>query len=134
MRRYSLYLAWVIALAGFILSLYYGELLGIEPCRLCWYQRMALFPLALILGIAVYRDDHNIFVYALPLAGFGLIVALYQALSIRFPIFQAAFECGKECAKPIFMLFGSVTFPDLSVLGFALILSLVFSTRKKIIF
>jgi disulfide bond formation protein DsbB len=130
MRKYGLYFAWAIALVGFIFSFYYGELLHIEPCRLCWYQRIALFPLALILGIAAYRDDKGIFRYATPLAFFGLIVALYQALSIHFPVLQGAFECGKECAKPIFILFGWLTFPDLSVIGFSLILVFVFLGRK----
>lgn len=131
MRRYSLYFAWAIALVGFVFSVYYGELLQIEPCRLCWYQRISLFPLALILGIAAYRDDDGIFRYALPLAFFGLIVALYQALSIHFPVLQGAFECGKECSKPIFMLFSWFTFPDLSAVGFVLIVFLIFLSRRS---
>ena len=129
-RKYSLYFAWAIALIGFIFSFYYGELLQIEPCRLCWYQRIALFPLALILGIAAYRDDRAIFRYAFPLAFFGFLVALYQLLSIYFPVLQGAFECGKECAKPIFMFFGWLTFPNLSAVGFFLIFILLGLSRK----
>lgn len=131
MKKYSLYFAWVIALIGFIFSVYYGEILHIEPCRLCWYQRIALFPLALILGIAIYREDRAVFIYAIPLSIFGGIVALYQSLSIHFPILQGALECGKECVKPIFILWGVITFPDLSFAAFLLISWLLFSSRSS---
>lgn len=113
-----LYVCWLIALIGCGASLYYGEILMIEPCRMCWYQRMALFPLALILGIATYRNDLGVVRYALPLAAFGFVMALIQAIGIHFPSFQM---CGKECAKPIFSIFGFLTFPDLSAFGFVLI-------------
>ena len=131
MKKYLLYFAWVIALIGCIVSFYYGELLQIETCRLCWYQRMALFPLAFILGIGFYRDDRTIFIYALPLICFGALVAFYQALSIHIPLFQRALECGKECAKPIFILFGWITFPDLSFVGFILIFLMSFFARDQ---
>lgn len=131
MRKYAFYFAWLIALIGFVCSVYYGELLQIEPCRLCWYQRIALFPIALILGIALYWDDRAVFRYVIPLAFFGGLVALYQVLSIRFSVLQKTFECGKECAKPIFTLFGWFSMPDFSLLGFALILGLLFWGRKS---
>lgn len=130
MKKYSLYFAWVIALAGSIFSLYYGEILHIEPCRLCWYQRVALFPLAFMLGVAIYREDRAVFFYALPLSLFGGLIALYQALSIHFPFLQGTLECGKECAKPIFILWGGITFPDLSFIAFLLISTLLFYSRK----
>ncbi len=122
--KHLLYLSWVIALIGCTASLYYGEILMIEPCRMCWYQRMALFPLALILGIGTYRDDRTAVLYALPFALFGFVIALIQAIGIHFPSLQV---CGKECAKPIFSMFGWLTFPDLSAVGFALIGALLLS-------
>jgi len=123
-----LYWCWVVALLGCGASLYYGEILMIEPCRMCWYQRMALFPLALILGIAAYRNDRSAVRYAIPLAVFGFAAAAVQAVGIHFPSFQL---CGKECAKPIFTLLG-LTFPDLSALGFAAIgIILSFYSDKK---
>ena len=112
-----LYLSWLVILLGCAISFYYGEILMIEPCRMCWYQRLALFPLALILGIGIYRNDRSVIRYAIPLCGFGLMIALLQALGVHFPLFQI---CGKECGEPIFSLFGWLTFPDLSAAGFAL--------------
>ncbi len=76
--RYRLYTAWVISLCGLFASLTFSELLQIEPCPLCWYQRTALFPLVLILAIAAYREDQAVRVYALPLALFGATFAIYQ--------------------------------------------------------
>jgi disulfide bond formation protein DsbB len=90
----------------------------IEPCRMCWYQRMALFPLTLILGIGIYRHDRSMIYYALPLSIFGMIAALSQSAGIHFPFLQI---CSQECAKPIFSMLDAITFPDLSALGFAFI-------------
>lgn len=121
MSAYSLYFAWVVSLTGAILSLYFGEVQQIPPCPLCWYQRIALFPLAVILGIASYRSDLSIRLYALPLSIVGFLIALYQALSIHFPVMQSWLACGKECAEEVFLFGSFVTFPDLSAIGFALI-------------
>ena len=123
-----LYLCWVIVLFGCAVSLYYGEILMIDPCRMCWYQRMALFPLAVILGVGCYKNDRSVVRYALPICFFGMIVALLQAIGIHFPHFQI---CGKECAKPIFSLFGWITFPDLSAVGFALIGAMLFTFSSR---
>lgn len=56
-RKNNLYSAWVISLFGLFLSLFVGEILEVEPCNLCWYQRIALFPLTILLGIAAYKQD-----------------------------------------------------------------------------
>jgi len=124
--RWFLYSAWIIALTGCAVSLYYGEILWVEPCRLCWYQRMALFPLALILGIAAYRKEDSAVLYVWPFLLLGGAAALYQALAIHFP---AAQLCGEECAEPIFSLFGWINFPDLSAAGFLTIAALLYRSR-----
>ena len=121
--RWTLYCAWLLALIGSLVSLYYGEILLIEPCRLCWYQRLALFPLAVLLGIGLYRADPGVISYAFPFLFFGTLIACYQALALRISSLQI---CTEECTKPIFLLFGWITFPDLSALGFVLISFLLF--------
>ena len=73
-----LYLAWVVALVATLGSLYLSEVRGYQPCILCWYQRIAMYPLSLLLGIAAFRDDLDIRRYAMPLAGIGLLTSLYQ--------------------------------------------------------
>lgn len=128
--KYTLYFCWAIAMAGCALSLYYGEILMFEPCRLCWYQRAALFPLALILGIAAYTSDARAVRYALPICALGAGAALYQAIGTHLPHLKI---CEGDCIKPLFSLFGFVTFPDLSAVAFASmgIWLFVFSRRKK---
>lgn len=128
MSKYALLLAWLIACCACSVSLYYGEILNIEPCRLCWYQRIALFPLAMILGIGLYRGDRSLFFYALPLAAAGALAALYQVAGMHYPSLAI---CEEECAHPIFLLFGFLTFPDLSFLGFTAILYLLLLSRKR---
>lgn len=73
-----LFAAWVLALVSTLAVLFIGEVLGQTPCVLCWYQRAFMFPLAVILGIAVWRLDMNIWVYGLPLALIGAAIALWH--------------------------------------------------------
>jgi disulfide bond formation protein DsbB len=81
MREYELWFAFTVALVATLGSLYLSEVAHFEPCRLCWYQRIAMYPLALILGIAAARRDHGIRVYAAPIASFGFITIPYMAAS-----------------------------------------------------
>lgn len=126
-EKHALYLAWVIALSGFCLSIYYGEILQIEPCALCWYQRIALFPLVLILGIAAYRNDLKIIPYAIPLALLGVFFALYQILRFYIPLLKGATLCSltEDCSNPFFL---KLSF--LSLIGFFFIALLLFWGRN----
>jgi disulfide bond formation protein DsbB len=89
---------------------------------------MALFPLALILGIGLFRGDKQMIAYAFPLSLFGLAVGLIQAIDIHFPSLRV---CSKECGKATFSIFGLITFPDLSVIGFGLIAILLFKYSRR---
>ena len=75
-----LLLAWLLALASTLAVLFVGEVMGQEPCVLCWFQRAFMFPLAIILAIACYRSDFAVWRYALPLAIGGGLVALGHSL------------------------------------------------------
>jgi disulfide bond formation protein DsbB len=120
LRKHALYFAWVIALVALLASLYYSEVLGMEPCRLCWYQRIGMFPLALFLGIAAYKNEKKIAHYSLPLVAFGGFFALYQSLMQLFPVLQNSPLCGHaaHCTLP-----GPA--PFLSLLGFGAIAFLI---------
>ena len=133
MREHALYSAWVIAFFGGLFSLFVGELLRIEPCNLCWYQRIALFPLVIQLGIATYRNDLKILPYVYPLVGAGALVALYQVIGQYLPFIFSSATCGynEECSNPIFTLFGFLTFPILSLLGFLLIGYFLILAKKR---
>ena len=119
-KNNRLYVAWVIALVALFGSLFYGEVLQMEPCRLCWYQRIGMFPLALFLGIAWYKDDYKIALYSVPLVALGGLFALYQSASQLFPVLQITVFCGEgtPCTLASYA-------PYLSFLGFASIASLI---------
>ena len=71
-----LYAAWLVSLAATLGALFIGEVLGQTPCVLCWYQRIAMFPLVWILGVACLTSDRRVGYYALPLALIGGVIAL----------------------------------------------------------
>lgn len=133
-RNYALYLAWAVSVFGAVLSLYFGEILEIEPCNLCWYQRVFLFPLAILLGIGAYKDDRKIVPYALPLAAMGALVAIYHTAGQWIPELLREAVCGQgqDCRTPIFTLFGFINFPFLSAAGFILIFALLLLARKSV--
>ncbi len=127
MKQYALYFAWLISLGGFLLSLYFGEVLNLEPCRLCWYQRIALFPLALLLGIASFRGDKSFAMYGMVLAVIGFFFGFYQWLQGIFPSLHSDKLCGptSNCSEKVFELFGFLTLPGLSAIGFLAIAALL---------
>ena len=118
----ALYLAWAIALAATLGALFIGEVLGQSPCVLCWYQRIGMFPLALILGIASFREDGGVRTYALPLALSGLALAAWHTGLYAGLIPEAVAPCTKDgpsCTDAAAMTVLGLPVPVLSMLSFA---------------
>jgi disulfide bond formation protein DsbB len=122
-----LYAAWVVALAATLGALFVGEVMGQVPCVLCWYQRIAMMPLAVVLGIAAFRADWGVRVYALPLAIVGLAVAAFHALLYAGIVPEAIEPCGAgpSCASAEMTIFGGLPLPYLSFGAFAVIILLL---------
>jgi disulfide bond formation protein DsbB len=120
LRSYGLYLAWVVCLSGTLLSLFFSEVSHIEPCRYCWYQRIALFPLAIQLGIFTYRGDTSAALYGIPLCFIGFSAAAIQSLDL---ILDIRGLCGPTvpCNKEMIYLFDMIPFSWVSGMGFILI-------------
>jgi disulfide bond formation protein DsbB len=126
--RYSLYIAWALALLGLVVSLYFSNVLKFPPCVLCWYQRICLYPLVFILGIGILRKDRNVFYYAIPLSIVGLIIAIYHNLLYIHVIPEALAPCvtGISCTTQFVEYFGFVSIPFLSLIAFiAIIICLI---------
>ncbi len=118
--------AWVVALLAMVGSLYFSELANYTPCTLCWYQRIAMYPLVLILGIAAIRRDTAIRLYAIPLAAVGLGISSYHYLLEWFPDIDAgACKVGIPCTQVWFREFGFVSLPLLALVSFALVITLL---------
>lgn len=133
-KKNSLYFAWVQALAATFGSLYASEILGWAPCVLCWYQRILMYPLVLILPVGIIKKDKNLSFYVLPLTILGMVVALYQHLLQIGIIPDKITPCtfGVSCLTK-YIDFGFITLPLLSFFGFAFIaLCVVFYGSKKL--
>lgn len=127
-----LLLCWLIALIATLGALFFSEVMNLEPCVLCWYQRIAMFPLVLILGIGLYVQDAHSVKYALPLACLGWFTAFYHCLLYAGFIPQGMQPCGKgtSCADVKLELIGFVTIPLLSLFAFSLIVVLLLAAKK----
>lgn len=122
----ELWSAFAVATTATLGSLYLSEIAHLIPCVLCWYQRIAMYPLAVILLIAAIRRDHGIRIYAGTLATIGALLAAYHRLVQAFPQFDAGTcSTGVPCTAAWFEVFGFITIPYMALSGFLLILALL---------
>lgn len=131
--RYALFLAWLISLIAMLITLFAGEVLNWPVCVLCWYQRIALYPLVILLGIAAFRDDKHIIPYALPFPISGFLFAAYQYAEQMIPNFAPIKFCTEElpCSTIHIKLLGFVTIPFLSALVCVMIIVLLLLYRNS---
>ncbi|TSB47679.1 disulfide oxidoreductase [Alkalicoccobacillus porphyridii] len=127
-----LYLAWLIAVVATLGSLYFSEVRGFIPCEMCWYQRIFMYPLALILGVAAYYSDHRIVKYVLPLSIIGAITSLYHYSLQKLPSLVTASPCtdGVPCNMQYINWFGFITIPFLALVAFVCISIFLWIARK----
>jgi disulfide bond formation protein DsbB len=121
---YALGLAWAVAGVATLGSLYFSEVAHFRPCVLCWVQRTAMYPMAVILGVAWWRRDADVRWYALPLAGLGLCVSAYHVLLERVPSLESgscdpAAPCTTRWVEPL----GYLTIPAMAGTAFALVIA-----------
>jgi disulfide bond formation protein DsbB len=115
------HLAWFIALASVVGSLFFSEVMMLPPCVLCWYQRIAMYPLVLVIGTGIVCGDRRMKLYAVPLAIAGLIIAVYHNLLYYGVIPESIAPCaeGVPCNAVQIELLGFITIPMLGLLAFA---------------
>ncbi|NGX38791.1 MAG: Disulfide bond formation protein C [Chlamydiae bacterium] len=121
MKRYEIFLPWIIACIATVGSIFFGEVQNQHPCPLCWYQRILMFPLAIILGIAAFREAYRIVYYALPLSLIGLIISGYHVIMIE--IFKKKSACPRCRVEGLSN--DPVTFPFLSFCSFLVLSALL---------
>ncbi len=92
--------AWLASLAGTLGSLFFSEVMLLQPCLLCWYQRIAMFPLVLVLGIGLYREDAGSVLHGLGLAAAGWAVAGYHFLLYTGWIPENFSHAARVCPAP----------------------------------
>jgi disulfide bond formation protein DsbB len=128
----ALPLAAIVALTATLGSLYYSEIVHLVPCALCWYQRIAMYPLPVILAIAAWRGDRRIRTYAIPIAAIGGAIALYHYQLEWFPD-QGNLACavGVPCNVPYFREFGFISLAYMALSGFLLIAALTWVAGQR---
>ncbi|WEG12543.1 disulfide oxidoreductase [Pullulanibacillus sp. KACC 23026] len=128
----KLYLAWVIALIATLGSLYFSEIADFTPCKLCWFQRICMYPLTLILGMACFRNDRSISLYVLPLTIIGGCFSLLHLGEQHFHWFERICRGGGvPCSGRYINWFGFITIPLLALIAFILISVLMILIRKE---
>lgn len=117
------WLTWMVALVASVGSLIYSEVIGFEPCRLCWFQRIAMYPLAVVLLVGAMRREAAVRFYALPLALVGLGISIWHYLIQAFPSLSDAASCDPSvpCSARYVDVFGFVSIPFMAGAGFTLI-------------
>ena len=129
----SLYAAWLISLFATVGSLFFSEVMDFVPCSMCWYQRIFMYPVAVLLTIGIFKGDGASAKYAFPLAAIGWLFAFYHNLLMWGIIPETAAPCrsGIPCSTRYIDYFGFVTIPFLSLLAFSVLVALLFQRRKS---
>ncbi len=117
-----LWVAWLVATVATVGSLIYSEVIHFVPCRLCWYQRIAMYPMAVILLVGAIRKEVAARFYALPLALAGLAIAIWHNIVQLVPGAEGA-SCDPSvpCSAKYVDVFGFVSIPFMAGAGFTLI-------------
>ena len=112
--------AWLIAMVSTLGALFFSDVMQVAPCVLCWYQRIFMFPLVLILPAGMFPFDRKVVRYALPLAVLGALVAAFHVLLVAGVIPEGLKPCtqGVPCSEQVIRWFGFLTIPLMALLAF----------------
>jgi disulfide bond formation protein DsbB len=119
----GLYIALLAAWIATLGSLYFSEVRHYIPCRLCWFQRILMYPLAILIPVGLLRRDGQLALYILPLAVPGILVATYHYLLQKTDLFEESAAClvTVPCSVDYINWFGFVTIPFLALTAFLII-------------
>jgi len=135
LTKNSLKLSFVVALTATLGSLYFSEVRGFTPCILCWYQRIFMYPLSIILGVALWKKTKDVWLYVLPLSLIGALIAAYHYYLQVTP--TAIAPCSTtgfsvSCNERFFTYFGYITIPWMSLSAFVLVTLLMFLQKAAV--
>lgn len=118
----AIWIAWVVALVATVGSLIYSEVIHFEPCRLCWFQRIAMYPLSIVLLVGAIRREFQVKFYALPLALTGLAISIYHILvqNVR-GLESGACDPTSPCSAKYVNVFDFISIPVMAAAGFIVI-------------
>lgn len=128
-----LFAAWLLATLSTAGSLFFSYVMDFAPCVLCWYQRIFLFPLVVVLAVGLFPVDRGVVRYALPLAVLGWLVAGYHNLVYAGVVPESLQPCsqGVSCTEEYIELFGIFSIPLLSLLAFTTLIGLLLAVHRR---
>lgn len=128
-----LFICWLLVTISTLGSLFFSYVVGFAPCVLCWYQRIFLFPLVILLAMGLFPLDRSVVKYALPLAIAGWLTAVYHNLLYSGIIPESIQPCsqGVSCTEKYIDLFGFITIPMLSLFSFTLVIALLILLKRR---
>ncbi|PLR79647.1 disulfide bond formation protein B [Bacillus canaveralius] len=132
-RDTYLFISWAASVIAMFGSLYFSEIRQYEPCVLCWYQRILMYPLTIILAVAVVKKDYKIALYSMVMSGVGASISLYHYSIQKIPFMtDSAVSCGRiPCTGQYINWLGFITIPFLALTAFAIIFVLSLLMWKK---
>lgn len=132
-ERHGFAFMLIVAIVAMLGSLTYSDILGYEPCKLCWYQRICMYPLVPLFLIALWKKEKMILPYSFVLAFIGGLIALYHYI-VQLGIVAAPCSVSGysvSCAKVFTMRFGYITIPMMALSAFVLILIMIFIIKTE---
>lgn len=119
-----LFICWLIAMISTLGSLFFSEVMLLPPCLLCWYQRICMYPLVLILLMGLFPFDQNVIKFSFPLVMVGWLIALYHNLLYYNFIPESSAPCfqGISCTTVQIEWLGFITIPFLALTSFSLLI------------
>ncbi len=127
------YIAWTQALVATLGSLYFSEIRKFPPCVLCWYQRILMYPLVILIAVGILRRDKQMYQYILPMSVLGMLISGYHNLLYYHIIPENLAPCvaGVSCTTRFFAWFGFITIPLLSMTAFTIItICMILSVKR----
>lgn len=131
--KHAMVLGFIVSLSAVIASLLYSDVIGFEPCTLCWVQRIFIYPQAILFGMALWRKERVIVDYSLALSIVGGLIAAYHYYGQMFN--TSALPCKaaggvSPCAIRFFVEFGYITIPMMSLTTFMLLIAFMALSKK----
>lgn len=132
--KHALAFSLVVALVATLGSLFYSEIAGYEPCKLCWLQRILMYPQVILLGMAWLKKDQGIVLYNIVLSALGALIAGYHYLlqvGIAPSIGCPAVGYSIDCVQRFVMQFGYITISLMALTAFLLIISFMIILKRS---
>ncbi|MBP9493457.1 MAG: disulfide bond formation protein B [Sulfurospirillum sp.] len=129
-----LFFAWLVATIATVGSLFFSEVMMFPPCVMCWYQRICMYPLVVILLVGLFPLDTTVTRYAMPLTLIGLFFAIYHNLLYYKILPESVQPCsqGVSCTSDYINWFGFITIQFLSLVAFVMVLILLIIFKRKV--